>query len=476
MGASQSTTAFALYPSTLTVVSRETVDSDGDGFLDQIRITTLQSLNDNFGGLVILVAGHSVLSIDSGSTGGDNVFVVRISEGARFDTGDTPLVQVVSGGSLKSADGLYSMVSEGSGVAATDKAAPVLGVTLAAVGGTRIYLEFSEAVFTDSLASAPPSAADFTYASTGLTTIESVGVGIRKAFLNLAAPLTGDNVASDTIAPVNASAVYDGAGNPMSVVVRPISLLGLGVVAPVWASSTVGTDTATITRFDGTAQVRDGDIQLQSSTVAASLTANAVDLYLDSNIPASVKSGALWLPSPATLPGLISQSDPTAETIPQDTVSGALRDFSVPAADPNIAAGRVVEFILGVQIGPQTLYCMGVTDVNDPRTLRPYSFKIAEVPTQRGAVKILSNVMAPATGGKTTLTYTVTKPGPVTIQVFTMYGAIVAVLHSGADGAGDHSVTWDGRNAAGKVVARGIYFIRAVGPDFDEVRKVLLIR
>ena len=57
-----------------------------------------------------------------------------------------------------------------------------------------------------------------------------------------------------------------------------------------------------------------------------------------------------------------------------------------------------------------------------------------------------------------------------------MDGSIVSVLSSGNEAAGDHKVTWDGRNRAGQVVARGLYFIRAVGPKMDEIRKVLVVR
>jgi len=44
------------------------------------------------------------------------------------------------------------------------------------------------------------------------------------------------------------------------------------------------------------------------------------------------------------------------------------------------------------------------------------------------------------------------------------------------EAAGEHRITWDGRNRAGQVVARGLYFIRVVGPNLDEIRKVLVVR
>jgi flagellar hook assembly protein FlgD len=119
---------------------------------------------------------------------------------------------------------------------------------------------------------------------------------------------------------------------------------------------------------------------------------------------------------------------------------------------------------------------MGVADVNDPRTVRPYSFRIDTLKRQRAGAIILSNVINPAAGGKTTFQYTLASAGRVTIQVFTMSGDIVQVLCAATEAAGEYKITWDGRNRSGQMVARGLYFIRAVGPDLDEIRKVLVVR
>ena len=60
--------------------------------------------------------------------------------------------------------------------------------------------------------------------------------------------------------------------------------------------------------------------------------------------------------------------------------------------------------------------------------------------------------------------------------VFSLSGDIVTVLARGNQAAGEHTTSWDGKNRSGAVVARGVYFIRVVGPGFDETRKVLVVR
>ena len=39
-----------------------------------------------------------------------------------------------------------------------------------------------------------------------------------------------------------------------------------------------------------------------------------------------------------------------------------------------------------------------------------------------------------------------------------------------------YTLTWDGKNKKGDIVARGIYFIRIIGNGVDETRKVMIIK
>ena len=95
---------------------------------------------------------------------------------------------------------------------------------------------------------------------------------------------------------------------------------------------------------------------------------------------------------------------------------------------------------------------------------------------QRGGVGIFNNVINPNKGDKTLLTYNQTKAGMVTINIFSLDGSLVKVLHRGSQGVGTYNFFWDGKNTGGRPVARGIYFIRVVGPGTDEIRKVMAIK
>lgn len=76
---------------------------------------------------------------------------------------------------------------------------------------------------------------------------------------------------------------------------------------------------------------------------------------------------------------------------------------------------------------------------------------------------------------RTTVSYSLAQRGPVTVDVFSAAGRRVGTLFGGTREAGTHTVTWDGRDAAGDAVASGIYFVRvSAGDDVRTARVVHL--
>jgi hypothetical protein len=126
--------------------------------------------------------------------------------------------------------------------------------------------------------------------------------------------------------------------------------------------------------------------------------------------------------------------------------------------------------------GTNYLPCAFVADPDKPGEARPFEYAYHSIIEQRGQVTITNNVIHPANGESAYLHYVMPKTGKISITVFTLGGDIVNVLASGTQNAGEYTTGWDGKNRGGRIVARGIYFIRVVGPGFDEMRKVLVVR
>jgi flagellar hook assembly protein FlgD len=57
-----------------------------------------------------------------------------------------------------------------------------------------------------------------------------------------------------------------------------------------------------------------------------------------------------------------------------------------------------------------------------------------------------------------------------------MLGRKIAVIQDGVLPSGNHSFEWDGRSDAGETVASGIYFYRLKTGEFDQTKKMTLLR
>jgi flagellar hook assembly protein FlgD len=63
----------------------------------------------------------------------------------------------------------------------------------------------------------------------------------------------------------------------------------------------------------------------------------------------------------------------------------------------------------------------------------------------------------------------------VTLAIHDATGRLVRMLLQDDLAAGDHRVRWDGRNAAGRRVAGGTYFVRLRAGDVDRSGKIVFL-
>jgi len=75
-----------------------------------------------------------------------------------------------------------------------------------------------------------------------------------------------------------------------------------------------------------------------------------------------------------------------------------------------------------------------------------------------------------------TLPFTLAAPGRVRLEIFDLAGRQVAMLADGHFEAGEQALAWDGRDAAGKPQASGVYFARFVATGFTETKRLVLLR
>ena len=77
---------------------------------------------------------------------------------------------------------------------------------------------------------------------------------------------------------------------------------------------------------------------------------------------------------------------------------------------------------------------------------------------------------------QTVLSYFLLHPGLARLEVFSLTGQRVALLHEGVEKAGLHRLHWEGRSDLGHPLASGVYVYRLVTGDGVQTRKLTLLR
>jgi hypothetical protein len=76
-------------------------------------------------------------------------------------------------------------------------------------------------------------------------------------------------------------------------------------------------------------------------------------------------------------------------------------------------------------------------------------------------------------GEATWIPFTLERAGAVTLRVHDAAGRLVRTLMAAERGRGVHRAGWDGRDAAGRRVPAGVYYLRLTGPGATASRPVV---
>jgi hypothetical protein len=76
----------------------------------------------------------------------------------------------------------------------------------------------------------------------------------------------------------------------------------------------------------------------------------------------------------------------------------------------------------------------------------------------------------------TSITYSLSMADNVKLRFFDSQGRVVRTLIDGRKDAGEHTVTWDGRNDSGQPLPSGVYYYELGGNVAKESRKAILLK
>jgi hypothetical protein len=76
----------------------------------------------------------------------------------------------------------------------------------------------------------------------------------------------------------------------------------------------------------------------------------------------------------------------------------------------------------------------------------------------------------------TRIQFALPSKGHVSLKIYNVAGQLVRTLQDGVMDAGSHELTWDGSNNLGKSVASGVYFYKINAGDYENRKKMVLLR
>ena len=91
------------------------------------------------------------------------------------------------------------------------------------------------------------------------------------------------------------------------------------------------------------------------------------------------------------------------------------------------------------------------------------------------ATRLVGNAPNPF-NPKTVIAFDLAKAGHVDLEVFDVRGRLVKKLASADFAAGQHRISWQGRDEGGRAVASGVYFARLTTVEGMDLQKMMLVR
>lgn len=236
----------------------------------------------------------------------------------------------------------------------------------------------------------------------------------------------------------------------------------------------------------------------KSSALSSDMISDKINLLLGTD-------WRVWLPTSLKAVATHPNSSVMSENFPEsaDDGNGILWNYTLKNEDYGFKSGDEIQFLFkftdadGNDIlldndaddftggsanpsPPVPLYALKMPlekiNAGDFSFVDLWSFRIKSIKQQRGGVTILNNVINVNAREQAVLEVNVPEEGNLNVFVMTVDGNIVKRLNHGRVNSGTHYYRWNGTNNASKPVARGLYFVRVVGPGIDETRKVLCVK
>ena len=122
-----------------------------------------------------------------------------------------------------------------------------------------------------------------------------------------------------------------------------------------------------------------------------------------------------------------------------------------------------------IEVIENELNTTSVTDDPVPHALDDFAL-MASYPNPFRATENLSN------SGQVNIVYQMNTVSEISLQIYDIRGRFIKTLVQTQQNPGEYTIQWDGRTQNNVIAAAGIYFVRLQAINFQQVRRILLIR
>ena len=162
------------------------------------------------------------------------------------------------------------------------------------------------------------------------------------------------------------------------------------------------------------------------------------------------------------------------DLLPDDDIYGNI-DADPLLADPDSGDFNLTWGSPAIDAGDPTLPYDPDGTVAD---IGPFYFDqtSAGIPLYRIPAEGVLSVLSTPVGATAKLQFVLSEPGPASLTVYDIHGRQVTVLAEGRFQSGESTVSWDGKDDAGRQVGSGVYFAHFTAGDALATRKIVLAK
>jgi len=137
---------------------------------------------------------------------------------------------------------------------------------------------------------------------------------------------------------------------------------------------------------------------------------------------------------------------------------------------------KVVTEALGYLPDTATVITSTINKTTATIRLKRLSTNVTELQEGPAGFELLNNYPNPVSSSISQIIFRLPRRAQVQLDVYNIYGQRVRRLLRAAREAGEHRLTWDGADDAGKAVTAGVYILRLRAGKFSDSRRITVLR